>query len=1082
MTDSLPSRRACAGLAVLLLAPLAGFAQTAAPATPVQTGEEVLTLSPFVVSVTQDTGYAATETLAGTRLRTDLRDVASSLAILTPELLRDLGTTTMEDAISFVASGDRVVVPDSLSGGNGITGGNFRFGAGQNISIRGVPVGGSSTDFFSTEAPSDFYNSERITVTRGPNSILFGVGGSGGVVLSTSKRAQLSRAKSQVTLQTDRWSSFRTSFDHNQPIIPGKLALRVNMLHEDRREFRDNEGQWQDRLAVAGTLKPFRDTTISVIHENWRFDRNVVPLNWWFSGGVMNWIAAGRPTVDFLPNGQAWTTAGRTFVDASGNRIPVAPGVVDADGFVDAQADFDPRGLFNQTLAPNNTYLAGLGLSNPLWSLRFQPTMRDDTFDGITGVNSATNFADPFAALGIARDANLNPGTKDKPGYEATGRWTQVFIEQKLAQGLYFELAVNRAEKNDSPTPVQLNFIKVDVAKYLPNGALNPGYLQPYAEGQAQVLTSSNTNNEGRATLTYELDATRWHRWLGRHTFAGLIQRSDTEGTSDRRRLFNRGSTGQPGWSFDPVATQNQVVIRQYYVNGQVPAAVAEPKLLYDQIATLNAQGRLGGANAAEQAPIDLTARVFTGATVAQSQTIGKSLAWQSYWLKDRLVTTFGLRKDTVTNYNVTGGRTDYDPAIPVPTPIPTGRTLDSYSYFTPTSGLTVPLAGNKTGGTTRTYAGVLHATRWLSLTYNQSANFVAAGSGRTDMMGNVLKNARGETKDFGLKFFLLDNRVVMSANYFENTSANGIRGATNVAAGYGGIINRLRANYLEKGDSHFTTMPTDIYPVESPNVATYADQSASGYELSITLNPTKNWRILMTGSQNKIAASNLYPDTFEFFYTQNKFSAFTGVATWKKFAAELRKVAGGQVSSQFDLDPTNPAHVQQASADALFIEQNTAAFEKKYADAKATEGAKLVQNGEFGFNTVVTYSFLEGRLKGLEVGGNSRWRSASVVGYQRFPNTETGTPEGIIDVSRPIEGDGYLEYGAMIAYKWRLMKKVNARLQLNIENLLDYDEPLLRGVGTDSNGVFGTQYAQVPLRYELRRPRNFRLSATFDF
>jgi len=61
-------------------------------------------------------------------------------------------------------------------------------------------------------------------------------------------------------------------------------------------------------------------------------------------------------------------------------------------------------------------------------------------------------------------------------------------------------------------------------------------------------------------------------------------------------------------------------------------------------------------------------------------------------------------------------------------------------------------------------------------------------------------------------------------------------------------------------------------------------------------------------------------------------------------------------------------------------------------------------------------------------------------------------------------------------------MKKVNLRLQLNVDNVFDYDEPLLRGVGTDSNGVFGTQYAQVPLRWELRRPRNYKLSATFDF
>jgi hypothetical protein len=36
--------------------------------------EEVVTLSPFEVSTTQDTGYAGQDTLSGSRLRTNLRD------------------------------------------------------------------------------------------------------------------------------------------------------------------------------------------------------------------------------------------------------------------------------------------------------------------------------------------------------------------------------------------------------------------------------------------------------------------------------------------------------------------------------------------------------------------------------------------------------------------------------------------------------------------------------------------------------------------------------------------------------------------------------------------------------------------------------------------------------------------------------------------------------------------------------------------------------------------------------------------------------------------------------------------------
>lgn len=92
------------------------------------------------------------------------------------------------------------------------------------------------------------------------------------------------------------------------------------------------------------------------------------------------------------------------------------------------------------------------------------------------------------------------------------------------------------------------------------------------------------------------------------------------------------------------------------------------------------------------------------------------------------------------------------------------------------------------------------------------------------------------------------------------------------------------------------------------------------------------------------------------------------------------------------------------------------------------------------------------------------------------------GTPEGVLDIKRLIEGDAFLELGAMTSYQWKISKRLSTRLQLNVENLFDYDKLLLRAVGPETAGIFGPQYAYGPLRWELRRPRKFRLSATFDF
>lgn len=1045
--------------------------------------DEAIELTPFVVSSERDTGYAATETLAGTRMRTNLRDVASSMSVLTPEFLRDLSANSIDEAAVFLPSSDRPIIDVNMGGSNNITGWNYRFGASQQISIRGITVQGASSDFFSTSAPGDFYNTERVTISRGPNSILFGVGGPGGTAMVSTKRPTLGQRRTTVMLQTDRWGTFRNALDHNQPLVPGRLAVRVNALHEDRREFRNNEGQWQDRLTVSATARPFKNTTITGHFESWRFDRNYAPLNWWFTNGLLRWVAAGRPTVDFVPGGRAWTAGGRTFVDASGKPVPVAPGVSDPDGWVDAKADFDPNNNLTQNQAQNTVYVSGLQLQNRLWNLRYQPVIADDVFDGISGWNASSNLFDPIDLLPmIPRDANLNFGSRAFPSYESSGRWGQVFLEQKIAERLYLEVAANAASNRVSQTPHQLNLIKLDVAKYLPDGSLNPGYLQPYAETSSQIYFVGNDNKDLRATLSYEWDATRWNRWLGRHHLSGLWQYGTKDSTNDIQRIVNKASPGFTGWSADPVAQQHHVMIRQYYLQGQVPGTLASPKELIANLSTLQQQGRLAGATAAEQAPLNLDVRSITSGTRGRQDSDSASLAWQGLWMKERLVTTFGVRKDSVDTRNLSTERGYYDPAVAMPATLPPNQTVANYSYYTDPDLAPLPSESLRRSGTTRTYAGVWHAARWLSFTYNRSENFVPEASSNPDYTGGSLRNSRGETRDWGFKLFLLNDRLVVSANEFKNRSIDRNTGASVVQGGANQIMNRLRTNYRDRGDSHFAAMLADNYPVEDISLRTYMSTETTGRELSIVFNPTRNWRAMVSGSQNRIRASNLYSDAEAFLYGTTKYSDYAGIETWRRFAGELQKVAAGQKSNQFDLDPSNPAHVQQASADAAFILQNVASQDRRFKDAKATEGAVLVQNGEYAANGMLTYAITSGSLKGWEFGLNGRWRSAPVAGYVRLPNADTGTPEGVIDVNRPIKGDAFYEFGAMIAQQRRILQKVNLRLQLNIENLLNQREPLLRGVGMDSLGVYGPAYATVPLRWEMRRPRNVRFTATFEF
>ena len=52
---------------------------------------ETIVLNPFVVGSAANQGYYASETLSGTQLKAQVRDLANPITILTEEFMRDIG-------------------------------------------------------------------------------------------------------------------------------------------------------------------------------------------------------------------------------------------------------------------------------------------------------------------------------------------------------------------------------------------------------------------------------------------------------------------------------------------------------------------------------------------------------------------------------------------------------------------------------------------------------------------------------------------------------------------------------------------------------------------------------------------------------------------------------------------------------------------------------------------------------------------------------------------------------------------------------------------------------------------------------
>ncbi len=142
---------------VMLLSSSAASAQNATPQPRiVPTVASTIVLTPFEISSAKDNGYAATESLAGTRLRTELRDIGASLNILTPEFMRDLGVNSFDQALLYTPSVD--ASEGDNTDNNRASGNQMRFGTGQSYSIRGFNTNAgnqsASHDFFTALDPA----------------------------------------------------------------------------------------------------------------------------------------------------------------------------------------------------------------------------------------------------------------------------------------------------------------------------------------------------------------------------------------------------------------------------------------------------------------------------------------------------------------------------------------------------------------------------------------------------------------------------------------------------------------------------------------------------------------------------------------------------------------------------------------------------------------------------------------------------------------------------------------------------------------------------------------------------------------
>jgi catecholate siderophore receptor len=174
------------------------------------------------------------------KLTSPLRDTPKTITSIPRQLLDDQGATTMRDAL-------RNVPGISLAAGEG--------GAqGDNLTIRGFTA---RSDFFQ-DGMRDFgsynrdpFNTENIEVMKGPDSLLFGRGSTGGVVNQANKQPELvSHNSATATFGSDL--TRRGTLDINAK-IDDTSALRLNIIGQDG-NVAGRDGARNRRYGVAPSL------------------------------------------------------------------------------------------------------------------------------------------------------------------------------------------------------------------------------------------------------------------------------------------------------------------------------------------------------------------------------------------------------------------------------------------------------------------------------------------------------------------------------------------------------------------------------------------------------------------------------------------------------------------------------------------------------------------------------------------------------------------------------------------------------------------------------------------------------------
>lgn len=1013
-----------------LLAAGSGLDAQTVPSSPtgspgITAAEPAIVLSPFVIDASTETGWVSTQTLAGSRMKTDFKDLATPIEVMTKDFLDDLGLTNFSQALLYstnIEGREDIVTDDGSSPGHQAGGPGESTPVGR---IRGVAAATLSRDFFEGYMPTDNYNLERITIARGPNAILFGLGSPAGIVDVSSKRGDLRRNSAGVELQWNSENSKRSSLDLNRVLLKDRLALRVDAMSAEEVTHVKPNLRRQDRYYGVISARPFKGTTVNLNAERVRQTKidvaRSLPLDGYSVWENANQIAGspyatGRPLFDNRTIPANIATANSIFA-----RETNAPVLLQNAGAISGSL----QGWNNSVVVREPQGIPAA--FNPYNSLdRFSFSVPDDKVI-------------PF---------DVNPLGTSRSDRSRSDR-ISFFVERKITEKLFLELAYNKEDyyvrmTGSAGFPVS-PLIQVDANRFLPDGVTpNPNVGRYYFEGAGYGREFWQNRQDMRAVMSYEFDAGRqlknaggWSRWLGRHRLAGLFSRADATARDQQvtRRFLDSvvsipgvtmqtgsagtGTTGTGTLNWASAANRN--FITRFYNDNPRGSHASNPISPEDGTWFFSdSAGRRVGAylfDSPYKTADGIKLDPGTGAAGSKSKIDSQMLAWQGYFWRDRLVLLYGYRKDNARS-----------------------AALDARYQTVDWSGLTPSAENAEFGawgptqsGITRSRGAILHLTEWASLGYSKSNTF-QINIGRYDPFGNEYPGANGAGDDLSVNFSFFGRKLTIRAERFTN---NG--GPTRAANGNDPLRNQLwnLETQIRTLDPSLPTINVGrggYRDLGRPNYWVMSDTQSKGYELEIGWNPAPNWSFRLNAAKQDVVETNIGTAWFDWVAQR--------LPVWQS----LNVLEGGR-STPSDVNGDGRIGTWTWSTAPMTIDATRTT--KQYFDEVIVPSLAYIQaiDGRNSFyarglraNFIGQYRISEGRLKGLFTSAALRFRGPPTTGF----GVKT-LPDGTLayNLDQTFKGENELITDLGLGYRGRLkaFSGLRYRAQLNVRNALGSDD-----------------------------------------